>query len=414
MPERLDTQFDRVPMMIYWELTRSCDLACRHCRAEAVAWRNPHELTTDQGFRLLEQLAEFSEPGAMTPHLVLTGGDPLKRPDVYTFAEHGRQLGLPVSITPSGTPLLTGEAMAKLRDAGIHTLALSLDGSTPERHDRIRQVDGSFARTVEAAGWARELGFSLQINSLVCEETATDLPAVYELAKRLDADRWSVFFLVTVGRGSVLGQVTPDQCEQILEWLYEQTLVSQRPAIKTTEAHHFRRIALQRQKRAAQVAPQHSMSGAASSTRPLSTNGHVPAPTAGLRRPDNRPGTGEAPPGHRSGSASSIRRGFGIRDGAGIMFISHTGEVYPSGFLPICAGNVKTDHPVRIYREAPLFVRLRDTSLLQGKCGACEYKAVCGGARSRAYAASGDPMGPDPLCVYQPPHHAPVSPMESV
>ena len=371
-------------MMIYWEMTRSCDLACRHCRADAVPWRHPGELTTEQGRRLLEELARFMEgpavggtasggaargmpahPGGGVPHLVLTGGDPLKRPDVYELAAYGVSLGLMVSITPAGTPALTREALRRLRESGIRTVALSLDGSTPARHDRIRQVEGSFERTVEGARWAREAGLGLQINSLLCAETAEDMPALYDLACGLDADRWSVFFLVTVGRGQVLGQVTPEECERLLHWFYELAERSPRPIVKTTEAHHFRRVALQRQ------------------------------------REDRSQGEGGAGA-HAGEGAASIRRGFGIRDGAGIMFISHTGEVYPSGFLPIPVGNVKRENPVTLYRDTSLFRRLRDPEELKGKCGVCEYRVVCGGARSRAWATTGDALGEDPLCVYQP------------
>ena len=370
--------------MIYWEMTRSCDLACRHCRADAVPWRHPEELTTAAGYRLLEELAGFLEPapaardgerrdpsaggrghsgrpGAGAPHLVLTGGDPLKRPDVYELAAYGVSLGLQVSITPAGTPALTREALERLRGCGIKTVALSLDGSTPERHDSIRQVEGSFERTLQGARWAREVGLGLQINSLLCAETADDMPALYRLASALDADRWSVFFLVTVGRGQVLSQIEPEECEALLNWFYDLAARSPRPIVKTTEAHHFRRVALQRQKAAR-------------------ARGEVTA------------GEGEA----------AIRRGFGIRDGAGIMFISHTGQVYPSGFLPLPVGNVKGENPVTLYRNARLFQRLRDANALKGKCGACEYRTVCGGARSRAWAATGDPLGEDPLCVYQP------------
>jgi radical SAM protein with 4Fe4S-binding SPASM domain len=381
--------YARTPLMIYWEMTRSCDLACRHCRAEAVPWRHPGELTTAEGYRLLEELAGFIEPdrgagrfgtnghagqaggaeraaraghpGGGAPHLVLTGGDPLKRWDVYELAAYGVSLGLQVSITPAGTPALTREALIRLRGCGIKTVALSLDGSTPERHDRIRQVAGSFERTVEGARWAREAGLGLQINSLLCAETADDMPALHRLASALDADRWSVFFLVTVGRGQELRQIEPAECEALLHWFYDLAARSPRPVVKTTEAHHFRRVALQRQK-------------------------------AARERGEETGGEGEA----------AIRRGFGIRDGAGIMFISHTGQVYPSGFLPIPVGNVKGENPVALYRESTLFRQLRDPDALKGKCGRCEYRTVCGGARSRAWAATGDALEEDPLCVYQP------------
>lgn len=347
-----NSNYGQTPIMAYWEVTQSCDLACVHCRAAAVSEPSPFELTASEGFRLLDALAGF---GSQKPHLVLTGGDPLKRKDIYELVEYAVKAGLQTSITPSGTPLLTKEALARLKASGVQTVALSLDGSSASHHDRIRQVPGSFERTMAAAHWAKELGLSVQINSLVCAQTVDDLPDVYQRVLDLDADRWSVFFLVNIGRGSLLKPVDPWVGEFILEWLYDLTLGSSRPIIKTTEAHHFRRVALQRQR----------VTGT-------------------------------------SDGYASIRGGFGVRDGAGILFVSHTGEVYPAGFLPISVGNVRRDDVVSLYRDAPLFQQLRDPSQLKGKCGTCEYRVVCGGARSRAWATSGDAFAEDPLCPYQP------------
>lgn len=361
MAESYATRYDRAPLMVYWEVTRACDLACGHCRAAAVAWRHPQELSTEEGFGLLEALCRFGEP---KPHLVFTGGDPLKRPDVYALAARAAALGLQVGIAPSGTSLLTQEAVARFQACGVRTVALSLDGSCSERHDCIRGVVGSFERTAAAARWVRAAGLALQINSLVCAETAGDLPNIYRLVLDLGADRWSVFFLVPVGRGAVLREVSPWRCEVILVWLYERALEG-RVTIKTTEAHHFRRIALERQAIAGE--------GSGGARTPARPHAHA-----------------------------AIGPSFGIRDGAGIMFISHIGEVYPSGFLPLSVGNVRTEDPVRLYREAPLFVQLRDPSQLKGKCGRCELRVICGGSRSRAWAATGDPLESDLLCVYQP------------
>ena len=365
--EPVTSRYSRAPLMAYWEMTRACDLACRHCRAEATPWQHPFELTTQEGLRLLDRLAAF----APKPHLVLTGGDPLKRTDVYWLISRATELGLLVSITPSGTPLLTRDALERVRDAGVRTVALSLDGPTARRHDRIRQVPGSFERTVQAARWARELGLSLQINSLVCAETVNELADIHHRVAKLGADRWSLFFLVTIGRGATLGQIDAYEAEAVLDWLYDLAQECPRPAIKTTEAHHYRRIALQRRR------------------------------AGGEPSRDTPPGTGSA------GKAyADVLRGAGIRDGAGILFISHTGEVYPSGFLPVSAGNIRRDDVVRLYQESPIFVRLRDNAQLKGKCGACEFKTICGGARSRAWAATGDAFAEDPLCVYQPHDYA--------
>ena len=344
--------YSQRPMMFYWEMTRACDLACRHCRAEAISRGDPNELSFAEGKHLLEAISAFGEP---RPHVVLTGGDPLRRPDVYALIAHARQLGLVVSVTPSGTPSCTRDAVSRLRDCGASSAAFSLDGSSPSRHDRIRGVAGSFAYTVDAIRWALEVGLGVQINTLVSAETAPDLEAIYRLVRELGVPRWALFFLIQVGRGAVLNEVSPDVGEEILTWLYG---CSQQPGpvIKTTEAHHFRRIAVQ----------QHTADGLAQS------------------------------------QVASIRQSWNIRDGAGIMFVSHVGEIYPAGFLPIRAGNVRVDDPVQVYRESPLFQQLRDPDQFKGKCGECEFRAICGGSRARAFAATGDPLESDPLCPYQP------------
>lgn len=347
--------FAKAPQRIYWELTRACDLACRHCRAEAIPHRNPNELTREEGFRLLEQLAEFGPP---PPHLILTGGDPLKRPDFLALVERAVGLGFPVSVAPSATALLTRERIHAMKEAGAGTMSLSLDGSNAERHDGLRGVTGTFDRTLEAARDILDAGIVLQINSLVTSETVIDLPDIYRLVASLGAQRWSLFFLISVGRGRLLGQLSPTECEAMLHWVYEHSRGG-RTIVTTTEAPHYRRVALQRMK----------AEGRSGET---------------LLR--NHP----------------LRRGFGIRDGNGIMFISHTGEIHPSGFLPLVAGDVRSQSPVEVYREAKLFQSLREPDRFTGPCGRCEFRAICGGSRARAYAASCDPLGSDPLCAYEP------------
>jgi radical SAM protein len=343
--------YDRGPLMFYWEMTRACDLACRHCRAAAIAQRDPRELTTAEGQRLLESIGAF-EP---KPHVVLTGGDPLRRPDLYSLVEYATKRGLVISVTPSGTPSCTKEAITRLRDSGASSVAFSLDGSSERRHDQIRGVEGSFRSTVDAVGWALASGLPVQVNTLVSAETAPDLAEIYRLVSDLGVPRWALFFLIQVGRGAVLNEVEPEAAEEILIWLHERSQDS-RPVIKTTEAHHFRRIATQRR----------------------------------------------AVDGGSGSQAASIRRSWNIRDGAGIMFVSHVGDVYPAGFLPIPVGNVRVDDPVHLYREAPLFRQLRDPDQFKGKCGQCEFRIICGGSRARAFAATGDPLESDPLCPYQP------------
>lgn len=346
--------FARAPRMIYWEMTRACDLACRHCRAEAIRDRDPEELTTTEGSRLLQQILEFGRP---LPHVVFTGGDPLKRPDLLDLVVEGTRLGIGVSLAPSATDHLTREALGTLKAAGILSLSLSVDGSTAARHDGFRGVPGCYEQTLLAARWVREAGIPLQINTLVTADTLDDLPALYGLVRSLDIMRWSLFFLIPVGRGRALRELSVQDAESVMDWLYTVS-AGATFAVAATEAPHFRRIALTRMK------------------------------VGGL--------SAEAI--HRS----AIGRGFGVRDGNGVMFISARGDVYPAGFLPVPVGNVRSGSPVAFYREHEVFVALRDPSRLRGKCGRCEYRSLCGGSRARAYAHSGDYLASDPLCSYEP------------
>jgi len=347
-------RFDRAPRMIYWEMTRACDLACRHCRAEAIAQRDPLELRTEEALAMLRSFLDFGEP---LPHLVCTGGDPLKRPDLLEIVRAGTALGLGVSLAPSATANLTREVIVELRAAGMQSMSLSLDGSTAERHDRFRGVDGTFETTLRAAGWVREAEVPLQLNTLVTAETLQDLPALYALAGSLEIMRWSLFFLVPVGRGKALPELTAAEAEAVMRWLVARS--TEAPfAIAATEAPHFRRVAL--------------------------AEAHARGQTAqAVRR-------------------GAIGRGFGVRDGNGVMFISHRGEVTPAGFLPVVTGNVRQRSAVELYRSHEVFVALRDAGRLRGKCGRCEYRELCGGSRARAFAHFGDYLASDPLCAYIP------------
>ncbi len=307
---RGERDFSRNPMLVYWEMTQACGLACKHCRAEAMPAPHPLELTSVESKRLLAQIAAFGSP---LPHLILTGGDPLSRRDVYQVIEGACSLGLEVSITPSATPELTNAALDKLKAHGIQSLGLSLDGSCAARHDAIRAVPGTFDRTINAAQHAGKLGLPIQVNTLVAEETVEDLPAIYELLRTsFPVMRWSLFFLISVGRGKALNEVSAAEGERIMEWVLD--LVPHAPfAVKTTEAPSYRRLALNRMRAA---------------------------------------GMG---PAERENTA--VYKGFQIRDGHGIVFVSNLGDVYPSGFLPLPCGNVRSDSLVDIYREYPGFSR---------------------------------------------------------
>ena len=347
--------FSKNPMLVYWEMTQACGLACKHCRAEAMPNANPLELNTEQSKKFLRQLVDFGDP---LPHLILTGGDPLSRKDIYSLIDFANGLGLEVSITPSATPELTNEAITRLRQHGIQSLGLSLDGSCAEKHDNIRAVPGTFEHTMEAARHCGRLGLPIQVNTLVAEETADDLPAIYDLLRTsFPVMRWSLFFLISVGRGKALNEVSPQEGERIMRWVFD--LSSRSPfAIKTTEAPSYRRIAIE------------AMRG------------------QGMASGDMK--------------NTSVYHGFQIRDGHGIVFVSNLGEVYPSGFLPFPCGNVRSNSLVEIYRESEIFRALHSPDMFHGKCGACEYSHVCGGSRARAYAHTGNLLGTDPFCLYEP------------
>ena len=347
-----DIDLSERPFVLIWEVTQACELECKHCRADAQPDRRPGELTTTEGKELLSEAAEFGE----NQLVVLSGGDPLVRDDLVELVRYGADQGLSMTLTPSGTDALTPDIVDELADAGLRRLALSIDGATAEAHDEFRGEPGSFEGTVSVAHHAREQGIPLQINTTVCQETLPELPDLADLIEDLGAVLWSVFFLVPIGRGQVLNPTDPEQSDRVMEWLLEQSQ-DRSFGVKTTEAPHYRRVALQARQGEEAVAP---------------------------------------------ATADEIGRRTSIRAGNGFAFVSHLGDVYPSGFLPESAGSVRDRSIVDIYRNSDLFTDLRDVENLNGKCGACEYRGVCGGSRSRAYAYTGDPLESDPLCPYVP------------
>jgi len=293
--------FNERPFIVIWETTQACDLACVHCRACAQPVRSALELTTDEARRLIDDIAALK-----APVFVLTGGDPLKRPDIFEIVEYGSTNGVRISLTPSATPLLTRDAIARLKGCGLARLAVSLDGPTAEIHDAFRRVPGSYDWTLRSVRWARELALPAQINTTITRHNLQHLDAMIALLEQLDIVLWSVFFLIPTGRGSAIDLISADEFEQVFEKLY-QTAKRGRFDIKSTEAQHYRRFLLQRrteEKRKGNI-------------RPLPLR-------LGLSTTD---GIGRAP--------------RGINDGKGFVFVSHLGEVFPSGFLPISAGNVR-------------------------------------------------------------------------
>lgn len=368
MPSATKLNFDERPYIAIWETTRACDLACVHCRACAQPQRNPFELSTEEAKRLIDQIAEIE-----VPVFVLTGGDPLKRPDIFELIDYARDRGVHTSMTPSATPLLTRENIVQLKEKGLARLAVSLDGSTAEIHDAFRRVDGSYQCTMDAVRWAREVGLPVQINTTVTRRSIDDLDSIIALLETLDITLWSVFFLVPTGRGQLADMIGAEEFEQVFEKLYE-TAKHVKFDIKTTEAQHYRRYLLQRR-------TEERKAGVENKATNLPAAQAFPAALGG-------DGIQRAP--------------RGLNDAKGFIFISHVGEVYPSGFLPESAGNVRKQRLEDIYRYSPVFRVLRDTSQLKGKCGACEFKEICGGSRARAFALTGDMLEQEQYCTCQP------------
>lgn len=337
--------FHERPFILFWEVTRACALACQHCRAVAQPQAHPQELTHSESIALLDDIAELRPP-----MLVLTGGDPMMRRDIFELIRYATAKGLRVSLSPAATPRLLHTDFARLREAGVVSMSLSLDGATEASHDAFRGVPHTFARTLEAARMAQQAGIMLQINTTLARTTLPETERFIELMRSLRPDVWSVFVLVPTGRAAKEELPTAQEVESV--WQRLISLRGELPfAVKTTEGHHYRRLLLQTARANGEPAPRHMI------------------PT---------------------------------RDGKGVLFISHVGEIQPSGFLPITAGNVRTDNISDVYRRHPLFVSLRDDDRLSGKCGRCEYRHLCGGSRARAYGVSGDMFAAEPLCTYIP------------
>lgn len=360
MEPRFD--FNERPFIVIWETTQACDLACVHCRACAQPLRSSLELSTDDARRLIDEVAALR-----APVFVLTGGDPLKRPDIFELVQYASSHGVRISLTPSATPLLTQEAIHKLKQCGLARLAISLDGPTAEIHDAFRRVPGSYDWTLRAVRWAREVGLPVQINTTITRHNLQYLDSMIAALEQLDIVLWSVFFLVPTGRGSAIDLISAEEFEQVFEKLYE-TSRRVKFDIKSTEAQHYRRFLLQRR-----------------TEEKRKGNGQSLPPMLGTSTTD---GIGRAP--------------RGINDGKGFVFVSHLGEVFPSGFLPVSAGNVRKQSLTDLYRHSPLFVSLRDSTNLKGKCGICEFREICGGSRARAYALTGDVFAEEPCCVWKP------------
>ncbi|MFQ5803572.1 MAG: TIGR04053 family radical SAM/SPASM domain-containing protein [Candidatus Methylomirabilales bacterium] len=345
--------FPDAPRNVYWEMTIACDLVCKHCRAEAIPCRDPAELTTEDGKALMRDVKTM---GSM---MILTGGDPMKRQDLLDLIAYARDIRLPLGITPSTTPTLTRDVVRQFRTLGVSAMGVSLDGPNPEVHDSFRGVPGTFEHSMKALKWAKEFHLQVQVNTTVTQETLPHLPALYRLLREEahpPVRRWTLFLLIPVGRGATLGLPSAEDVENLFAWTY--SLSRDTPFhVGTVEAPHYRRYWIQRKLEEEMSFEEIQRLGK--------------------------------------------RMGFGIRDGNGVIFVSHKGEVYPAGFLPApFLGNVREKLLSDIYRNSPLLMELRDMDRVTGKCGCCEFRWICGGSRARAYAVTGNYLAEEPLCVY--------------
>src|SRR5512133_2128670 len=354
--------FNLAPFTIAWEVTRACAYACVHCRADAMHTPDPNELTNGEALALIDRIAAFGN----NPILIFTGGDPMMRKDLHELIAYASGKGLRCSLTPTATALPTTERLEKVRDAGIRRIALSLDAPSPEIHDAFRQVAGSWQRTMDILRRAQSIGLSVQVNTTVAKHNVDILDQMVPFIQEVGAVQWSLFFLVPTGRAQAENMISPDQHEKVFNWLYD--LSQNAPFdIKSTAAQMYRRVAIQR-KRAEQGAE-----------KPVTFQGAGFQYADGLNRPTR-----------------------GVNDGNGFLFISHVGDIQPSGFLPLTAGNVRTDDVIEVYRHSKLFTDLRTPEKIKGRCGICEYRDVCGGQRGRAYGMTGDYLESDPACIYVP------------
>ncbi|WP_058308379.1 TIGR04053 family radical SAM/SPASM domain-containing protein [Gracilibacillus massiliensis] len=358
--------YHKDPFIVIWEVTRACALKCLHCRADAQYKRDPRELNIKEAKTLIDQIQSMNNP-----LLVFTGGDPLERDDLLEIVQYAIKKGVRVSMTPSATPNVTKSVMKKAKEIGLSRWAFSIDGPNQEIHDFFRGTKGSFDRTMEAIQYLHELNMPLQINTVISNYNIDYLEEMKKLMEKLQVVLWSVFFLVPVGRGQDKDMISPAEHEKVFRWLYT-TSKSVNFDIKTTAAQHYRRVVLQQKAREQKIdkddmAFQNVLMEGATGTVD---------------------GLGRAPK--------------GVNDGNGFIFISHIGDVYPSGLLPIKVGNVKEQALPKIYRESPILKKLRDPDQYKGKCGVCEFRHICGGSRSRAYAATGDYLESEPYCVYIP------------
>jgi len=364
--------YDEKPVLVFWETTKACQLKCKHCRAEAILQALPGELTTEEGKRLIDSLTEFGRP---YPILILTGGDPLMRNDIFQLIDYAVEKGIRVGLAPAVTPLLTEKTIDKIAEHGVRAVSISLDSPFPEVHDAIRGIEGTWERTVWAIKEFLKRDVSVQVNTVVMRETVEGLPEMVKLLKDLGVEIWEVFYLVPTGRGNFDSDLKPEEWEDVTHFLYE---ASKHVLVRTTEGPMFRRVAIMRK----------ALEGKDLDPDEVLKPGDLYLRLK--RKLIELLGKG--------GEARA--QTMGTRDGKGIVFIAYNGNVYPSGFLPYSVGNVREKGLVEIYRGSELMKKLRSAEF-KGRCGACEFREICGGSRARAYAYHLNPLAEDPACSYE-------------
>ncbi|MCL5101616.1 MAG: TIGR04053 family radical SAM/SPASM domain-containing protein [Candidatus Parvarchaeota archaeon] len=357
-------EFNKKPVLIFWETTRACALSCKHCRASAIHSPLPGELTTEEGFKLINQITEFGE---RYPLIIFTGGDPLARKDLPELFAYTRKKGIKFAASPAVTSLLTHEKLHEIRDSGVTSISISLDSAFAETHDGIRGIAGTFEKTLDVLRYALAIGLPVQVNTTVMKQNISELPKIFHLIKELGVKTWEVFFLIKTGRGAAVQELSADECESVCNFLYDASRYGL--VIRTVEAPFIRRVISMRAKQGKYWTENQYVS----LNSELSVLEGEPVSTTTL-----------APQ--------------GTLDGDGIIFISHDGDIFPGGFLPLSLGNIKNDNLVKIYQENKFLKSIRNRDF-EGKCGTCEFKAVCGGSRARAYAAFGTPLASDSACI---------------
>jgi AdoMet-dependent heme synthase len=369
--------------LVFWETTKACNLSCKHCRAVPQRRVGPTELTTSQAFDLIDRIAEVGKPV-----FVLSGGEPLYRPDLFDIGAYGVETGFRMALATNGT-LVDGLAAARIADTGFSRVAVSLDGVNPDTHDRFRGEKGAHRLALRGLRNLREEGVSVQINSTIAKHNVGELPALLDLALAIGADAFHVFMLVPVGCGLELAPSTmlpADEYERVLRWFDEQSK-SCPIDLKATCAPHYYRIRAQRiedERRRGDLTSSFIAPGTRAKAAPTLLKSEAPM---------------GGPAQHHQHLSAMTR---GCLAGTSVCFISNEGQVYPCGYLPVVAGDTRQAAFKDIWTQSPVFQQLRDSEQYEGKCGECRYEGICGGCRARAYAATGSFLAEEPFCTYRP------------